>query len=156
MALKSYTITLTDEEREIANKIIADTTEDPLTVVRANVLLLSDSYHIPELSVTKIAELVGTSRQVVTKIRNVFHERGFLTAVHVLPNTPHERRANKNPELLCNVKKILSESPPSGRKRWSLRTLCSECTQRGYIDKISSQTMMRLLNKNGISLIDEK
>lgn len=156
MALKSYTITLTDEEREIARKIIADSNEDPLTIVRANVLLLSDSNHIPDLSVTKIAELVGTSRQVVTKIRNVFHERGFVTAVHVLPNTPGESRAINNPELLRNVKKILGETPPNGRKRWSLRMLCSECTQRGYIDKISSQTMMRLLNKNGISLLNEK
>ena len=156
MALKSFTITLTDEEREIANKIIADTTEDPLTIVRANVLLLSDSNHIPELSVTKIAELTGTSRQVVTKIRNIFHERGFLTAVHVLPNTPGESRAINNPELLINLKKILGEAPPNGHKRWSLRMICSECTQRGYIDKISPPTMMRLLDKNGITLFDKK
>ena len=156
MALKSYTITLTDEEREIAQKIITDTTEDALTVVRANVLLLSDSNYIPELSVTKIAELAGTSRQVVTKIRNMFHEHGFKTAVHVLPNTAGESRAINNPELLINVKKILGEAPPNGRKRWSLRMICSECTQRGYIDKISPQTMMRLLDKNGILLFDEK
>ena len=156
MALKSYTITLTEEEREIANSIIADNTEDTLTIVRANVLLLSDSNHIPELSVTRIAELTGTSRQVVTKIRNVFHEHGFNTAIHVLPNTPGESRAINNPELLRNVKSILLETPPVGHKRWSLRMVCSECVQRGFIDKISPQTMMRLLGKNGISLSAEK
>ena len=84
MNTKRYKIALSDEERDIANKIVSENSEDSKVILRAKILLLSDSSNAPELSIMQIAEAAGTSKQTVTKIRSICHEQGFHIALRVL------------------------------------------------------------------------
>lgn len=152
MNTKRYKIILSDEEREIATKIVSENIEDSKIILRAKILLLSDSSNIPELSIMQIAEAAGTSKQTVTKIRNIFHEQGFHIALNVLDRKGYECCITNSQEFLQYIKEIISEPPTNGRSKWSLRMICSECVKKGYVDCISPATVMEILKRNGITL----
>lgn len=152
MSNQSSYIELSEQERMAVNQIIADNTESPSTVLRATILKLSDSINSPILSVVKIAELTGSTRQTVTKIRNIYREEGFDTALKVLERNRHRDCKENSTKLLGKIRDIISEPPKSGRPKWSIRSLCSECIERGYVDYISPPTMMIILQKNNIIL----
>ena len=145
-------IELTIEERKIVDKIIEDETSDPNTLLRAKILQLSDHANTPLLSVSKIAELTGSSRQTVTKIRNIYCTDGFETALHVLERNRNRYCKMTSDELIANIRQLLNEPPADGQNRWTVRSLCKECIERGYAEYIAPSTLMRILHKYNISL----
>ena len=152
MNTKRYKITLSDEERDIANKIVSENLEDSKVILRAKILLLSDSSNTPELSIMQIAEAAKTSKQTVTKIRSIYHEQGFHIALRVLDRKGYECCITNNPDFLQHINEIISEQPAKGRSKWSLRMNCSECVSRGYVDVIAPATIMEILKRNNITL----
>ena len=152
MNTKRYKITLSDEERDIANKIVSENLEDSKVILRAQILLLSDSSNTPELSIMQIAEAAKTSNQTVTKIRTIYHEQGFHIALRVLDRKGYECCITNNPDFLQHINEIISEQPAKGRSKWSLRMICSECVSRGYVDVIAPATIMEILKRNNITL----
>lgn len=152
MGDQSNIIKLTEQERTLINQIISDGTEDQATIFRARILLLSDSTNNPPLSVVKIAELTGTSRQTVTKIRNIYRDEGFDVAIKVLERNRNRHCKERSNDLLERIKQIISEPPKNGRSHWTIRSICSECIERGYVDYIAPPTLMRILHKNNIKI----
>jgi len=152
MSASLTTIMLSDKERELLDKIIKEGTEDSNTILRAKILQLSDSTDKPALSLVKIAELTGTSRQTVTKIRNICSEKGFDAALHVLERNRNRNCKNRSTELLNQIKQIISEPPKDGHSKWTIRSLASECIERGYVDYIAPPTLMRILHQNNIQI----
>lgn len=132
--------------------IVKDPAETQQTLLRANILLLSDAAHHDIISVSQIANQLGTSRQTVTKVRAVYHEQGFDAALHAIKrNRTLDAKCFDN-DLVSKVKSLLSEAPINPHSRWTIRLLCSECIARGYVDYISPPTMMKLLKRNNIQL----
>ena len=152
MNTKRFKITLSEEERNTVDKILSENTEDARVLLRAKILSLSDCNNGPELPIMQIAEAAGTSKQTVIKIRNIYHEQGFQIALNVLERKGYTCCATNNPELLQHIKEIISETPPNGRKKWSLRMISAECIKRGYSDCIVSTTVMDILKRNHIQL----
>ena len=152
MNTKKYKITLSDNERSIVQSILSEQKEDSKVLLRANILQLSDTTNYPELSIQQIADEAGTTRQTVTKIRNIYHEQGFDIAINVLKKTEYKSCPLNNPDFLQKILDIIHSSPTNGRSKWSLRSIGDECVKRGYVDYISPTTISKILAKNNITL----
>lgn len=152
MNTKKYKIVLSDREQSIVNSILTEQKDDPKVLLRAKVLLLSDASNSPELSIQQIADAAGTTRQTVTKIRNIYHEQGFDIAINVLERSEYFSCPLNNVDFLQKIIDIISSSPPNGRSKWSLRSIGNECVKRGYVDYISPTTISKILAKNNITL----
>jgi len=152
MNTKRYKIALSDREQSIVKSILSEQKDDSKVLLRAKVLLLSDARNSPELSIQQIADAAGTTRQTVTKIRNIYHEQGFDIAINVLERSEYFSCPLNNVDFLQKIMDIISSSPPSGRFKWSLRSIGNECVKRGYVDYISPTTISKILAKNNITL----
>ena len=152
MNTKKYKIVLSDRERSIVNSILSEQKEDSKVLLRAKILLLSDTSNSPELSIQQIADEAGTTRQTVTKIRTIYHEQGFDIAINVLEKSEYASCPLNNQEFLQKIMDIIRSSPPNGRSKWSLRSIGNECVRRGYVDYISPTTISKILAKNNITL----
>ena len=152
MNTKKYQIILSDNERSIVNSILSEQKEDSKVLLRAKILLLSDTSNNPGLSIQQIADEAGTTRQTVTKIRNIYHELGFDIAINVLEKSEYTSCPLNNQEFLQKIMDIIRSSPPNGRSKWSLRSIGDECVKRGYVDYISPTTISKILVKNNITL----
>lgn len=155
MGKTKYIIDLSDNERKQLITIISDNCAAKSTITRAKVLFLSDIHHVPKLSIPVISNEVGVSRQTIVKIRNNYYQDGFDSALHEkvrdIKSAYKKARCN-NDDLIDNIK-VLIQTPPSNAKRWTVRSLCDECLARAYVKSISPATMMRLLKKNGITIV---
>ena len=152
MNTKKYKIVLSDHERSIVKSILSEQKEDSKVLLRAKILLLSDTSNSPELSIQQIADEAGTTRQTVTKIRTFYHEQGFDIAINVLEKSEYTSCPLNTQEFLQKIMDIIRSSPPNGRSKWSLRSIGNECVRRGYVDYISPTTISKILAKNNITL----
>ena len=152
MNTKKYKIVLSDHERSIVKSILSEQKEDSKVLLRAKILLLSDTSNSPELSIQQIADEAGTTRQTVTKIRTIYHEQGFDIAINVLERSEYISCPLNNKDFLQKIMDIIRSSPPNGRSKWSLRAIGNECVNRGYVDYISPTTISKILAKNNITL----
>lgn len=152
MNTKKYKIVLSDHERSIVKSILSEQKEDSKVLLRAKILLLSDTSNSSELSIQQIADKAGTTRQTVTKIRTIYHEQGFDIAINVLEKSEYASCPLNNQEFLQKIMDIIRSSPPNGRSKWSLRSIGNECVRRGYVDYISPTTISKILAKNDITL----
>ena len=152
MNTKKYKIVLSDHERSIVKSILSEQKEDSKVLLRAKILLLSDTSNSPELSIQQIADEAGTTRQTVTKIRTIYHEQGFDIAINVLEKSEYTSCPLNTQEFLQKIMDIIRSSPPNGRSKWSLRSIGNECVRRGYVDYISPTTISKILAKNNITL----
>ena len=152
MNTKKYKINLTADEKELAEQILSDGTENASVLIRAKVLLLSDASNIPEKSIVEIAGEAGTSRQTVIKIRSICFERGFQVALHELVRSGYKSYAVNDSDLLEKIQNIINTPPVGNRSKWSLRSICQECINRGYVEHLAPSTVMKILERNNIQL----
>lgn len=141
MAKTKYVIALDDEQRQFLNKIIDDGTESDRTIMRARILLLSDTTVNEKLSVPEVAERLGTTHTTVQTVRAEYGKDGLEAAVFRKKRADNIETRRINTKVREQILAVAAEQPPQGHKRWSLRLLCKEVVDRGIIDKISVDTM---------------
>lgn len=141
MAKTKYVIALSNEQRQLLEKIIAEGKESDRTIMRARILLLSDITMNEKLSVPKVAELLGTTHTTVQTVRAEYGKEGLEAAVFRKKRTDNIETRRINSGVRKQILELSNENPPEGRKRWNLRLLCREAMDRGIIDHISPDTM---------------
>ena len=144
MANHKFDITLTDEERELLNKIIAEGKESNRTILRARILLLSDSNSGCNLTVIQLAKELGTSDTTVINTRRDYGTLGFEGAVYRKART----RTRSSDEIVEKIVELSKQRPPEGKKKWSLVLLCEESTRRGIVSSIKPTTMMHIMHEH--------
>lgn len=145
-------INLTPHECEVVESLINNPETDPQILLRARILQLSNIKEPKPLQVKEIAEIVGVSRQTTDKLRRVYRDEGFEVAISVRMRGGYEKCMRNNELLVEQVKSIIAEPPSNGSKRWSLRALCKECVNRGYVSSICPASMQILLQRSNIEL----
>ena len=138
MAKTKYVIALTEDERSKLNNIVTEKRESDRTILRARILLMSDINTAEKMSIPKLAELLGTTHTTVQTVRTEYGKYGLEAAVYRKLRTDNRK---VTPEVEEGIKRLLSEDPPEGHKRWTERLLCRECMSRGIIEYISLSTM---------------
>lgn len=144
MAKTKYIISLTDEERQLLSSIIENCNESERTVMRARILLLSDVNTAEKLSIPKLSEKLGTTHTTIQTVRTEYAREGVEAAVYRKLRTDNRR---VTPEIERQIADMMTEYPPEGHKRWTVRLLCKTAVERGIIDHISVSIMHALVQK---------
>lgn len=129
--------------------IVDDDTADTRSVLRAKVLLMSDT---KSYTVLEMAEALKTTHTTVQSIRTEYAKSGLDATLDRKKRMVSTETRRINDAVIERILKLLEEAPPKGRKRWSLRLLCDESVKSGLIDHISPATMRSVLKRFNIAL----
>ncbi len=146
-------VVLTRQEREELHSISHNGQRSARTVLRALILLgLDRGEHQDQgnLSERDIASILHVSPCSVNNIKKRFVEEGFEAALE--RKTPQNRPLRFDDEIQEQLVSLLSSKAPEGRNSWSLRLLADKMVELEHTDKISHETVRRLLNKANLSL----
>ena len=151
MAATIYIVKLTPDERNALTKIIAEGKESDRTIMRARILLLSDSsVENKVMSNAKLADFLGSSHTTVQDVRTKYATDGLESAVY---RKKVEHRARKlDEDAIRKIVELTKQNPPKGKKRWSLRTLCKECEVQGIVSHVCPSTISNVLYEKNIKL----
>jgi len=153
MPTRKYTIDLSTEEHDRLSKIIKTGTTTARAILRANILLASDTHAVQKHSTTEIAELLHTTKTTIQTVRKAYAENGLERAIYrkkrITPPVP----AKVDGEVEAHIIALCCTTPPKGYSRWSVRLLADKCVELGFIDSISHMTVSRTLKKTNLSLI---
>ena len=153
MPKKMYDISLSNQERSVLTKIVKSGTSPAKEILRANILLQSDSSNncVPA-NVRELAALLSTSPTTVQKVRTEYANFGLDATLH--------RKKRENPpippkvdgEFEARIIAIACQDPPTGYAKWSTRMIASKSVELGYINSVSHSTVASILKKTNTNL----
>ena len=96
MAKTKYFIRLTDEERAFLTKVICEQKETDRTLMRARILLMSDTTQQKKTSIRELSEMLGTTETTIKTVRTEYANSGMEAALFrkkmVMPKgRPHKQ-----------------------------------------------------------------
>ena len=150
MARTKYVIELNNEELDRLNEIIHSDDSSERAILRAKILLRSDVKRNSRISVSKLAEALSTTNTTVQTVRTEYANGGLEAAVFRKKRTPGFINKRINGTVIEQILKIAKETPPDGKKKWSIRMLCDEAVRRGIVSHIAPSTMAGILNRTKV------
>lgn len=152
MPKKKYFIALSNEERVQLTKIVKTGKSPARVILRANILLSSDSNTTKPLSVSATADLFQTSSTTVQNVRTSYIENGIDGALYRKKRVTPPVKPKMDGELEAHIIALCCSEPPEGYERWTVRLLADKSVELGYVDSISHMTISRTLKKTNLSL----
>jgi DNA-binding CsgD family transcriptional regulator len=120
-------------------------------VIRAKVLLRSDRSGGRRMKeCAEIGQGLGIDRHTVSNIRRNFYALGLKKSI-VRPSTARAPTTMTD-ELVAALERLLRQSPPQNKTRWSVRTLTTELKKLGY--NASAMTIYRKVGKKRLLRTD--
>ena len=151
--MNRYVVTLTKEEREELEAIVARGSHTSRKVVHSLVLLNCDKgeHQVAHQGNEQIATVLRITERTVERVKRRFVEGGLDAALERAPTSRvYKRKADG--ELEAHLVALSCSPPPEGHARWSLRLLSDRAVELGYVDSISYETVRRILKKTNSSL----
>ncbi len=142
--MKKYVVDLSEEERELLEKVTAKGTSKARRLRRARILLLADEGLLDR----EIARAMNAAVTTVERTRKRFVEEGLEAALSERPRPGARRKLDGHQEAYL-VALACSEAP-EGKKRWSMQLLADQLVEVGMVEEISDETVRRTL-KRGLS-----
>ena len=150
--MKKYKVTLTKDEREELSEIVQKGKHRSQKVLNALILLNCDegAYQNNRAKNEEIAKILQISMRKIDRIKKTFVEKGLETALN---GTKGQRVYAKKADgdFEAHLIALSCSSPPEGYARWTLRLLADKVVELEYIDKISHETIRRVLKKTKLS-----
>lgn len=143
---KKYIVRLSKEERHVCREVIRKLDGSSQKVRRAQILLKADE-NGPGWADNRIAEALDCSRQSVEMLRQRLVESGFQQALD------GKKREKPPTEKLLDGKqeaKIIATrlgTPPKGYANWTLRLLARKVVELEIVERVSYETLRRMLKK---------
>ena len=153
MPKKKYVIKLSHEERDHLTKLVKTGASPARVILRANILLHSDSAVSKPLSVVETATLFQTTPTTVQNVRTSYAEHGLDGSLYRKKRLTPPVKPKVDGELEAHMIALCCSKPPEGYSRWTVRLLAAKCVELGYVDSLSHMTVSRTLKKTNISLI---
>jgi transposase len=149
---KKYIVTLTQAERQMLQEMLSRGKAAARKLVHARILLKADAGGGgPGWSDDAIAEGLEVGRATVERVRKEFVEEGLQAALERRkPRRQYERALDGDGE--AHLVALACSQAPEGRSRWTLRLLADRMVQLEYVDKVSKDTVWRVLKKTNLSL----
>src|SRR5512135_2898189 len=150
MALK-YIVTLTQEERDWLEQLLAKGKAAARKLTRARILLKADaSERGPAWRDEDIGNALDCGAATVYRVRERFVMEGFEVALESKrPERVYERRLDGKGE--AQLVTIACAPPPAGRTHWTMRLLADRLVDLGVVERISSETVRLTLKKTNSS-----
>jgi hypothetical protein len=149
MAKRKYLIRLSDKEKETLTRIVCEGTESERTIMRARILLMSDSQNSKKTSVSKLAEMLSTTNTTIQTVRTEYATEGFEYALYRKKREVKHYNSKVSEKVIQYIVALSESEPPNGAKRWSCKQLAEAAIAEGIVDSISSVTVLRILQQSG-------
>ena len=155
--MKKYIVTLTEDERDVLGILASKGKHKSQKILNALILLACDEgQYQPKRSTNKeIARVLNISMKKIDRVKKRFVEEGLDVA---LSGSKGERIYKKKADgdFEAHLVALSCSRPPEGFARWSFRLLADKVVELEYIDKVSHETVRRVLKKTKLSLGSEK
>ncbi|MGI6451293.1 MAG: IS630 family transposase [Desulfitobacteriia bacterium] len=148
MPKRKYVIELSNKERMLLTKIVKTGKSPARVILRANILLHSDSTVAKPLSVAATADLFQTTPTTVQNVRTSYAESGLDGALYRKKRTVPPVKPKVDGSVEAHIIALCCSNPPEGYERWTVRLLADKCVELGYVDSISHMTVSRTPKKN--------
>jgi transposase len=144
--MKKYIVTLTAEERQHLEQLLAKGKAAARTIAHAHVLLHAD-HADPAAGETdaEIAEAFGVSVRTVERVRQRFVEEGLQAALK--PKTSPRLPRKVDGDVEAHLVALACSDPPEGRQRWTLRLLADKLVELDQVESISHEQVRQVLKK---------
>jgi transposase len=141
MPRKKYLVNLTEAERNELLELTCKGTVRARKMKRAQILLKADA----GLKDAEIMAALDVSRPCVERVRKRLVEGGLPRALNEDPRPGQQRKLDGKQEA-----RLIAEAcstAPRGHARWTLQLLADRVVALGFAEKISRETVRRLLKK---------
>ena len=155
--LKKYRVTLTAEERDELEGLLARGKADVRRLKHAQILLKADEAESgPGWPDQCIAEAVGVGLTTVERVRRRFVEEGLASALSPYRGGKRIYERKLDGEQEAHLIALACSAPPDGQARWTLRLLARRMVELAYVDTLSYETVRQTLKKERPQTASEK
>ena len=134
-------VSLSSEERETLEAFVHRGKANARTVARARILLKSaDGW-----STAALAAAFDVCEATVTNVRRRFAQGGLEAVLH--DQVQQHRRSVLSGLQTAHLIAVACSPAPDGHDHWTVRLLASKAVELGFVEKISLDTIQRLLKK---------
>jgi transposase len=150
--MKKYKVTLTGEERNSLQALIAAGKAAAKKLLHARILLKADAAPgAPAWTDARIADALEVHPNTVERLRERFVEQGLDAALgRKKPDRPSRARTLDG-QAEARLIAVACSAPPRGRARWTLRLLADKLVELEIVDTVSTETVRRTLKKTNSS-----
>ena len=149
MAKTKYYTELNESERSLLTKILCEGSVPDRTLMRAKILLMSDSAQKEKVSIRELAERLGTTETTIKTVRTEYATNGLEAALYrkkrVITEAykPYKRKFSN--DVIQKILALAASVPPKGHRRWSIQLLCDVAMEKGIVEHICTTTMWQIL-----------
>lgn len=144
--MKKNKVYLSEEERDVLEKVVTNGKHAAKKIRRANMLLLLDENHPPVKKQQEIAEICHASTEAIRTVARQYCESG-LTCL--------ERKKRVKPpiapivtgEVEAHIIAICCSEAPEGHNHWTLDLTAQRLVEMKIVPAISGDTVGRALKK---------
>lgn len=148
-----YIVTLTESEREELNGIVQKGKHRSQKVLNALILLNCNAGNFQQTKSKNkdIAHILQISMRKIDRVKKAFVENGLDNALNGTRGQRFYKRIADG-DFEAHLIALSCSEPPAGFARWSLRLLADKVVELQYVEKISHETIRRVLKKTKLSL----
>jgi transposase len=151
--MKKYKVTLTDEERQQLQELIAAGKASAKRLAHARVLLKADAAPGgPAWDDARTAEAVEVSARTVERVRQRFVECGLEAALARKEQGRPSRERKLDGAAEARLIALACSQPPEGRACWTMQLLADKLVELRVVGSVCDETVRRVLQKTRSSL----
>ncbi len=144
--MKKYHVTLSSDERQHLQAIIAKRNAKSQAVKRAYVLLAADENQPDWLKDEQIKATYQVSIRSIERLRERFVEDGLEIALNGKKREKYKEKVFDG-AVEAHVVALRCSQPPAGHARWTVRLLAQTMVELEYVEAIGRETVRKMLKK---------
>lgn len=146
--MNRYKVTLTAEERQELQGLIAAGKAAAKKLMHARILLKADAADGgPAWPDDRVAEAVDVSAATVARVRQRFVEEGLEAALVRKKQDRPSRERKLDGRAEARLIALACSAPPDGRAAWTLQLLADKLVELKVVDSVCDETVRRVLKK---------
>ena len=146
--MKKYKVTLTRDERQQLQKLIAAGKAAAKKLAHARILLKADAAEGgPAWSDGRIAKAIEVSIDTIARVRERFVEQGLEAALVRKKQEKPSRERVLDGRAEAKLIALACSAAPEGRASWTMQLLADKLVELKIVDSISDETVRRVLKK---------
>jgi len=150
--MKKYLVTLTADEREQLNTLIAAGKASAQKLAHARILLKADQADGgPAWTDQRIAEALEVSTDTIGRVRQRFVEQGLGAALVRKKQDQPSRQRVLDGAAEARLIAVACSEPPDQRKAWTLKMLADKLVELEVVESVSTETVRRVMKKTSSS-----
>jgi Homeodomain-like domain len=150
---KKYRVTLTAEEREELQTLLAKGKASARKLAHARVLLQVDEREAaPGRTGEETATALNLRVRTIERVRERFVEQGLAAALSPAPSKRVYARTFDGASK-ARLIALACGAPPEGKARWTLRLLAEQLVELQVLDTVSRECVRQVLKKTNSSRI---